>query len=259
VSGPDITNGSGDLNAGHVVMLTLNMNEDINIDTTGGTPDAVAQRWRRRHLFRGGGTKALTFTYTVANGENTSDLTVTAVNLNGATALDANGHDAVFTGAIGNPAGTLQIDTTPPQLVDVSVPLFSFGAAAEFDFDKPVQATGGATVTIGGSVSGVYEPATAAALHDPTKMVFDFSFVGHAYVTQMLADSSVSLHGVTDLAGNPATIGNAAAGTSAFSSSEAFNAFDGFAVNEAHPSQAGDVFSNASAVASHAFDFHLLT
>ena len=90
-------------------------------------------------------------------------------------------------------------------------------------------------------------------------MVFDFSFVGHAYVTQMLADSGVSLQGVTDLAGNPATIGSAAAGTNAFSSSDAFNAFDGFAAHGANPSQAGDVFSNAAAAASHAFDFHLLT
>jgi hypothetical protein len=259
VSGPDITDGSGDLNAGHVVTLALNMNEDINIDTTGGTPTLSLNDGGVAAYSGGGGTTALTFTYTVANGENTPDLTVTAVNLNGATAQDANGHDAVFTGAIGNPSGTLQIDTTPPQLVDVSVPLFSSGAAAEFDFNKPVQATGGAMVTIGGSVSGVYDAAATAALHDPTKVVFDFSFVGHAYVTQMLADSSVGLQGVTDLAGNPATIGSAAAGTNAFSSSDAFNAFDGFAAHEANPSQAGDVFSNAAAALAHAFDFHLLT
>jgi hypothetical protein len=236
-------------------MLTLNM---ISISTRRAARRRCRSTTAASPPIPGGGsTKPLTFTYTVANRENTPDLTVTAVNLNGTTALDANGHDAVFTGAIGNPPGTLQIDTTPPQLVDVSVPLFSFGAAAEFDFDKPVQATGGTTVTIGGSVSGVDDPAATAALHDPTKMVFDFSFVGHAYVTQMLADSSVSLQGVTDLAGNPATV--ATPPRAQAHSSEAFNAFDGLAANEAHPSQAGDVFSNASAVASHAFDFHLLT
>jgi hypothetical protein len=108
VSGPDITDGSGDLNAGHVVTLALNMNEDINIDTTGGTPTLSLNDGGVAAYSGGGGTTALTFTYTVAvaNGENTPDLTVTAVNLNGATAQDANGHDAVFTGAIGNPSGT---------------------------------------------------------------------------------------------------------------------------------------------------------
>src|ERR1700720_1726594 len=89
-------------------MLTLNM---ISISTR----RAARRRCRSTTAASppipgGGGTKALTFTYTVANGENTPDLTVTAVNLNGAPALDANGHDAVFTGAIGNPPGTLQID-----------------------------------------------------------------------------------------------------------------------------------------------------
>jgi hypothetical protein len=259
VSGPDITDGSGDLNAGHVVTLTLNMNEDINVDTTGGTPTLSLNDGGVATYSGGGGTKALTFAYTVANGDNTPDLTVTAVNLNGATAQDANGHDAVFAGAIGNPGGTLQIDTTPPQLVDVSVPPSSFGAVAEFDFNKPVQATGGATVTIREFVSGVYDAAATDALHDPTKVVFDFATVGRAYAAQMLVDSGSSLQGVTDLAGNPATIGNAAAGTGAFPSSDAFNAFDGSAANEAHASQAGDVFSNAATAASHAFDFHLLT
>jgi hypothetical protein len=259
VSGPGITDGSGDLNAGHVVTLTLNMNEDIAIDTTGGTPTLSLNDGGVATYSGGSGTKALSFTYTVANGENTPDLTVTAVNLNGATAQDSNGHDAVFIGAIGNPPGTLQIDTTPPQLVDVSVPLLSFGAAAEFDFNKPVQASDGATLTIGASVTGAYDAAATAALHDPSKLVFDFSFVGHAYVTQMLAESGGSLQGVTDLAGNPATIGNAAAGTGAFPSSDAFFAFDGFAAHEAQLNQAGDVFSSASAAASHAFDFHLLT
>jgi hypothetical protein len=78
-------------------------------------------------------------------------------------------------------------------------------------------------------------------------------------VTKGDADSGGSLQGVTDLAGNPATIGNAAAGTGAFSSSDASIAFDGFAAHEANPSQADNVLFNASAAASHVFDFRLLT
>ena len=42
----------------------------------------------------GSGTNALTFSYTVAAGQNTSDLTVTAVNLNSATVTDGAGNAA---------------------------------------------------------------------------------------------------------------------------------------------------------------------
>jgi hypothetical protein len=220
VSGPDITNGSGDLDAGHLVTFTLNMNEAINVDTTGGTPTLSLNDGGVASFSGGSGTQALTFTYKVANGDNTPSLAITAVNLNGATAQDANGHNAVFTGAIGNPPGTLQIDTTPPQLVGVSAPFFSFSDAVEFDFNKPVHATAGATVTIANFVSGSYDAAATAALHDSTKMVFDFPF-DHAIVPEILALFGGSIQGVTDLAGNPTINGNAAA--------------------------------------SHAFDFHLLT
>ncbi|MET4391694.1 uncharacterized protein YaiE (UPF0345 family), partial [Bradyrhizobium sp. F1.4.3] len=59
----------------------------------------------------GSGSNALTFSYTVAAGQNTSDLTVTAVNLNSATVKDGAGNAANLTGAVTNPSGTLQIDT----------------------------------------------------------------------------------------------------------------------------------------------------
>jgi serralysin len=60
----------------------------------------------------GSGTGALTFSYTVAAGQNTTDLTVTGVNLNSATVKDGAGNAADLTGAVTNPSGTLQIDTS---------------------------------------------------------------------------------------------------------------------------------------------------
>src|SRR5271168_4215985 len=135
------------------------MNEAINVDTTGGTPTLSLNDGGLAVFSGGSGTQALTFSYTVANGDNTPSLAITAVNLNGATAQDANGHDAVFTGAIGNPPGTLQIDTTPPQPVAISAPFFSFSDAVEFDFSKPVHGTAGATVTMDSFVTGTYDAA----------------------------------------------------------------------------------------------------
>ncbi len=55
---------------------------------------------------------ALTFSYTVGAGQNTADLAVTAVNLGTATVKDGAGNAANLSGAVTNPAGTLQIDTT---------------------------------------------------------------------------------------------------------------------------------------------------
>src|SRR5205807_1705632 len=67
----------------------------------------------------GSGSNALTFSYTVAAGQNTSDLAVTAVNPGTATIKDAAGNAADLTGAVANPAGTLVIDTTAPTVSSV--------------------------------------------------------------------------------------------------------------------------------------------
>jgi large repetitive protein len=58
----------------------------------------------------------------VAAGQNTSDLTVTAFNLNGATVKDGAGNAANTAGAVTNPSGTLQIDTTVPSVASVGPP-----------------------------------------------------------------------------------------------------------------------------------------
>jgi hypothetical protein len=60
-----------------------------------------------------------TFSYTVLAGQNTPDLTVTALNFNGGTIKDVAGNPAVLTAAI-NPAGTLQIDTAGPTVNSVA-------------------------------------------------------------------------------------------------------------------------------------------
>ena len=45
---------------------------------------------------------------------------MTAVNLNGATVKDGAGNAANLAGAVTNPAGTLQIDTTAPTVSSVA-------------------------------------------------------------------------------------------------------------------------------------------
>ena len=154
-SGPGITNGSGDLNAGHTVTFTLNTNEDVFIDTTNGTPTLLLNDGGVATFSGGSGSDALTFSYTVADGENTPDLAITAVNMNGAAAQDQNGHSASLSAAVGNPQGTLQIDTTPPHLIGAA-PADNFSWV--LSFDEPVMPNGAATFSLIGQ-RGTYDAA----------------------------------------------------------------------------------------------------
>ena len=111
-SGTGITNGNGDLNYGHVVTLTLTMNEVVIV--SGGTPTLTLNDGGTATYTGGSGSNALTFKYTVAAGQNTPDLTVTAFNVKGASVVDGAGNIADFANGVTNPTGTLEIDTTPP-------------------------------------------------------------------------------------------------------------------------------------------------
>lgn len=193
VTGPDITNGSGDINAGHVVTFTLNMNTDIVVDTTNGTPTLSLNDGEVATYSGGGGSQALTFTYTVQNGDNTPALAITGVNLNGGTIQDVNGHDADLSGAAGPPQGNLQIDTTPPTLTSASIS----GSSWVLGFSEPVTA-GTAPQFVLADRQGAYDANATAALHDTTKAVFDFS----AFNTVAPPSPGHELTGITDLAGN---------------------------------------------------------
>jgi len=104
--------GNGDLNAGRVVTLTANMSEAVTV--AGGTPTLSLNNGGTASYTGGSGTGALSFSYTVGAGQDTGDLTVTSFNLNGATLQDAAGNSANLSGAVTNPAGTLQIATLAP-------------------------------------------------------------------------------------------------------------------------------------------------
>jgi hypothetical protein len=116
-SGAGITNGNGDLNAGKAMTLTVNFSAPVTVNTAGGSPTLALNDSGTAAYVGGSGTSALTFSYTVAAGQNTSDLIVSSLNLNGATIKDAATNNADLSGATNdNPAGILQIDTTTPTI-----------------------------------------------------------------------------------------------------------------------------------------------
>ena len=117
-SGTGITAGAGDLGVGSVVTLTLNLTSMVTV--AGGTPTLTLNDGGTATYSGGSGTNALTSS-TIRLGPARTPLTlaVTAVNLGAATVRDSAGNAANLSGAVTNPAGTLQIDTTAPTVSSV--------------------------------------------------------------------------------------------------------------------------------------------
>ena len=84
------------------------MSEAVTVNTSAGSPTLTLNDGGTASYVSGSGTNTLTFIYTVLAGQNTPDLMVTAVNLNGATIKDGAGNAAnlSLTGiSSGQPAG----------------------------------------------------------------------------------------------------------------------------------------------------------
>jgi large repetitive protein len=109
-SGTGINAGNGDRPAGSVITLTVNLNEAVTV--AGGAPKLTLNNGGTATYTGGSGSNALTFTYTVASGQSVGDLAVTAFSAGTAAITDAAGTAADLSGAVTNPAGTLQIDTS---------------------------------------------------------------------------------------------------------------------------------------------------
>ena len=107
---------SGDLDVGKTVTFTLNLSEAVTV--SGGTPTLTLNDGGTATYSGGSGTSALTFSYTVGAGQNTPDLTVTAVNLNSATIADGAGNAANLSLCGLTQAGP-QIDTTTPAIISM--------------------------------------------------------------------------------------------------------------------------------------------
>ena len=99
-SGTGITNGNGDLNVGKTVTFTATFNEVVLVALNGGTMSLGLNNGGQAAYSGGSGTNILTFTYTVAAGQDTNDVQVTSVNRTGSTLptiTDAGGNVAVYT------------------------------------------------------------------------------------------------------------------------------------------------------------------
>ena len=207
-AGSGITNGAGDLSAGHVVTLTVNLSEAVTV--ANGAPTLTLNDGGTATYAAGSGTNALTFSYTVGAGQNTPDLAVTGVNLGTATVTDAAGNAANLSAAVTNPAGTLQIDTTAPTVTSVAQSFTGNDLDAgksgtlTLNTSEAVTVAGGApTLTLNDGGTATYDAAHSTA----TSLTFDYT-VAAGQNTSSLAATSVNLNAasITDAAGNAANL-----------------------------------------------------
>jgi len=148
-SGPGITDGSGDLRAGKTVTLKVTFDQVVTVNTHGGTPSLTLNDGGTATYTGGSGTRTLIFTYTVAAGQNIADLAVTGLSLHGSTIQNGFGNPADLSGAATNPAGTLQIDTTPPTVTPVTATALEDSKATPIGITVPA-GQGGFTIRIAG-------------------------------------------------------------------------------------------------------------
>ncbi len=163
-SGAGLTAGTGTVNAGQVVTLTVTFSEAVTV--SGGTPVLSLNDGGTATYSSGSGSTALAFSHTVQAGQNAADLAVTSLGLSGATIKDAAGNAASLAGAVNyNPAGTLKVDTSsatpttpPPSSV---VPPTTLVKAVNVGGGRVTAANGvvfeaDAGPTIGGAASEVF-------------------------------------------------------------------------------------------------------
>ena len=156
---------SGDLNAGETVTLTLNLSEAVTV--AGGTPTLTLNDGGTATYTSGSGSKALTFSYTVAAGQNTASLAATAVNLNSATVTDGAGNAAnlSLTGLTqtGPQIGTTIVDPDGPEAPVLTINSHALTVNAGGSISLPIGVTAvDSDDTISVTISGLrsYETIT---------------------------------------------------------------------------------------------------
>ena len=210
IAGVTTSPGSGDLGVGQSVAFTVATSKAVTV--SGGTPTlTLSDGGTATYAPAASTSTALAFTYTVASGQNAADLSVTGSALNGATIADAAGNAADLSGAVVNPPGILQIDTTAPTIAGVTTSPGSgdLGVGQSVTFtvatSKAVTVSGGTpTLTLSDGGTATYAPAASTS----TALAFTYTVASG----QNAADLSVTgsaLNGATiaDAAGNAADLG----------------------------------------------------
>jgi parallel beta-helix repeat protein len=132
-----VTDSPSDAVLGIGALATLTLHLDGAVTVAGGPPTLALNNGATATYVSGSASTNLNFDYTVALGQDTPDLAVSAIGLNGATVNDQSGDAADLSGAVANPPGILSIASI---------------AAFDITTDQPVAVVG---QTYAGPVAGL--------------------------------------------------------------------------------------------------------
>lgn len=116
--------GDATYNSGSPLNLTVNFDENVTVDTSGGIPSiaiVVGATTRQAVYVSGSGSSSLVFRYVVVNGDtDTNGITIGALSANGGTLKDTAGNNAVLTlNSVGSSSGIL-VDGSNPSITGVA-------------------------------------------------------------------------------------------------------------------------------------------
>jgi hypothetical protein len=206
------TSSDGSYGAGKTVAITAKFSTPVLVS---GAPQLALNSGGTAVYTSGSGTSTLTFTYTVAAGQNSLKLdyaSTTALTLNGGTIGDSVGNAAVLTLPAPGAAGSLSsnknivIDTTAPTVVSYSVLFGSkkFQPGSVTRMDLPWQITGIQVVfsepvtAMSGSLTGV-APSTVSG-SGTTTVTWTISPLTQGSFSLLVKGTGVSA--IQDAAGN---------------------------------------------------------
>ena len=220
-SQPSITSvtastADGSYRSGQTINMVVNFSSAVTVDTTGGSPTLALDTGGSATYAGGSGGAALTFIYTIANGQNTADLdysSTSALVLNGATIIETGGshQNASVTLATPGTAGSLGanknivIDTTAP-MTTFSGLAFSADTGSSADF---ITSTAAQTITATLSAAPAGTDVVWGSLDNGTTWVNITSKVSGTTLTWngvTLSASSTLLLKVQDAAGNDGAV-----------------------------------------------------
>ena len=225
------TQPTGAYKAGTTISITVTFSEAVIVT---GTPQLSlnAGTGAVATYTGGSGTSALTFTYTVAAGQNSADLdyaSTAALALNGGTIQDAASNAATLTlpatGTDGLAAQKIVVDTTPPTVAGISstqaTGAYGAGTAIPITitFSEPVTVTGTPQLTLNASSAAV---ATYTSGSGTATLTFTYNVAAGDYIADLdyTSTAALALNGgiIQDAATNPATLTLPATGTDGLAS-----------------------------------------
>jgi len=180
VSAPTITALTVDqavARSGDALVFTAALSETVAVDTAGGTPTLTLDVGGQTLIatYSGGsGTDSLTFTATAGEGDD-STVTVTVINLNGATITGGTSAQALLATAVGQ--------VVPSFIVDNGDPVFTSGTTANVAensggtvYAAAVTDATALTYTLGGTDAGLFDISSAGAVSFKVAPNFEAAF-----------------------------------------------------------------------------------